>query len=141
MGILAALYYFLGLIWIIPNLYYLFQRDPWYFKRQFPEEYGGGGEQDPIISLIGCLGFSLYVLWVITGLLTAKWVFFLGFLIVSFTLYIINSLVVPPIFGKTVSRISFKISTLIEIVFLLFITLNHFHFHITLTLNDVINLL
>lgn len=127
MEILASLYYFFGILLLIPLSFLAYKNEP------FTVDTSSRSEYEETIG-VGCFFFLPYVMWVLIGITTSQWMLFVSMVVISSTFYFLrtNIFYIEPY----KSWIRF-LSRAVEIVIIAFICLNHFHFEIEITMQLV----
>ena len=127
MEILAAVYYLIGLFLTLPNIYIVFNGVNWLdgIKQSANNE-----DEEKSIDFFGCLFVIPTIIWFMVGLLTAQWLFFLSYLILSGLIYFIRDRFLT----NGIEKLIYRFASLLELAFIFFVVLNHFHFHLTVSL-------
>lgn len=127
MEILAAFYYIIGLILTLPNIYIVLNGVNWISGAK---EKSKNEDERRGVDFFGCLFIIPTILWFLVGLLTAQWFFFLAYLGISGFLYFIRD----KFLSESLKGGVYRLEAFFELVFILFVVLNHFHFHLTVNL-------
>lgn len=136
MEILAALYYVFGLFFFVLNLFELIGSTSLRPSSIQRTKQGKIKDKDLGLFMVSCSTYALYFGWILLGLLTAKWLFFILFMVLTAVLHVVESGVESYI-NSTLSMVISKTETFLEAVFILFIILNHFHFNLLITPEDL----
>jgi len=121
MVFLSNFYYFVLMIFAFSGVFYLLNGFDFSI-----EERNIGDISSSLISSI--VLWVPYCFWMVIGLLTSQWYLFLTLIFFTFLMY----LGANAIQNEIVSIILERGSVLVEVILLIFISLNHFHFGLNL---------